>query len=78
MARLKSHEAQIAALVPVCVNLAQTDADRVPKLESIQKAISSKRDDAVMAAGWATIPGSSLPNRDLAQACLAGLDLNAP
>ena len=33
--------------------------------------------DAVMAAGWATVPGAEAPNRDLAQACIQGLNLDA-
>lgn len=30
-----------------------------------------------MRGGWATVPGSEGPDRDLAQACLASLDLDA-
>ncbi|UWQ79049.1 hypothetical protein K3725_17345 [Leisingera sp. S132] len=77
MANSRSHSELIAALVPVCIDRAQTDSDRAAKLASIQEAMSYKRRDAVMAAGWATVPGSEQPNRDLAQACLAGLDLDA-
>jgi hypothetical protein len=67
----------IAALLPVCVDMARTDIDRVAKLATIQGASAYKRRDAVMEAGWATVPGSDAPNRDLAQACIAGLDLDA-
>lgn len=77
MASSRSHDALIAALVPVCIDQSQTDTDRTAKLASIQEAISYKRRDAVMEAGWATVPGSEQPNRDLAQACLAGLNLDA-
>jgi len=28
-----------------------------------------------MAAGWATVPGTDAPDRDIAQACLAALEL---
>ncbi|WP_264210712.1 hypothetical protein [Leisingera thetidis] len=77
MASSRSHDELIAALVPVCVNMAETDSERTAKLASIQEAMSFKRRDAVIATGWATVPGSESPNRDLAQACLAGLDLDA-
>jgi hypothetical protein len=29
-----------------------------------------------MATGWATMPGTDAPNRDIAQACLAALDVD--
>jgi hypothetical protein len=29
-----------------------------------------------MAAGWATMPGTDAPDRDIAQACLAALDVD--
>ncbi|AFO91464.1 hypothetical protein D1822_08765 [Phaeobacter inhibens] len=77
MASTRSHDELIAALVPVCVNMAKTDTDRIAKLASIQETMSFKRRDAVIATGWATIPGAETPNRDLAQACLAGLELDA-
>ncbi|MFW8636086.1 hypothetical protein [Cribrihabitans pelagius] len=77
MANSRSHDELIAALVPVCISMAQTDSERTAKLASIQEAKSFKRRDAVIATGWATVPGSESPNRDLAQACLAGLDLDA-
>lgn len=77
MADSRSHNELIAAMVPVCINMAQTDADRAAKLASIRDATTYKRRDAVIAAGWATVPGSESPDRDLAQACLAGLELDA-
>lgn len=76
MANTFSHESVIAALVPVCVENSRTDTDRAAKLETIQDASSSyQRRNALMDAGWATVPGSSAPDRDLAQACLTKLDL---
>ncbi|RBW60426.1 hypothetical protein [Ruegeria sp. A3M17] len=48
------------ALVPVCLDMARSDPERAAK----------------MAAGWVTIPGTETPNRDIAQACLAALDVN--
>ncbi len=67
----------IAALVPFCLDMSRTDNERVAKLATIREASSFKRRDAVMETGWATMPGSAGPNRDLAQARIEGLDLDA-
>jgi hypothetical protein len=75
MANSMAHDNVIAALVPVCLDRSQGDTDRVAKLTTIREASSYKRRDAVMDAGWATVPGSDAPNRDLAEACIAALDL---
>ena len=77
MASEMAQDEVIAALVPVCLDLSQTDNERMAKLATIREAASYKRRDAVMATGWATMPGSDAPNRDLAQACIEGLDLDA-
>lgn len=66
-----------AALVPVCLDLSSRDPDRAAKLVTIKAATPFKRGDAVMDAGWATIPGSDKPDRDLARACIDGLALDA-
>ena len=34
------------------------------------------RRDALMEAGWATVPGANAPGRDIAQSCLASLDVD--
>lgn len=67
----------IGALVPICIDQSRTDAQRLAKLETIRNASTFKRRDAVMDTGWATVPGSDAPNRELAQACIEGLDLDA-
>ena len=78
MASAMAHDEVIAAMVPVCLEMARVDPDRVAQLATIRETTSYKRRDVVMAAGWATIPGSDLPSRDIAQACLAVLDLEEP
>lgn len=67
----------IAALVPLCLDMSRTDNERIAKLATIRDASSFKRRDAVMDTGWATMPGADAPNRELAQACIEGLDLDA-
>lgn len=77
MAGQMADDKVIAALVPFCIDMSLTDNQRIAKLATIREASSFKRRDAVMEAGWATTPGSDGPNRDLAQACIEGLDLGA-
>lgn len=67
----------IAALVPVCLEISRTDPNRVAQIAAIREASTSQRRNVVMETGWATMPGSDGPNRDLAQACMEGLELDA-
>ena len=77
MANEMAQDEVIAALVPVCLDMSRADNERIAKLVTIREASSFKRRDAVMETGWATMPGTDGPNRDLAQACIEGLDLDA-
>lgn len=77
MAAAQAHNEVIAAMVPVCLNKSRTDSNRAMKLATIKEASRYKRRDAIMEAGWATMPGVEAPDRDLAQACIEVLDLNA-
>lgn len=67
----------VAAMVPVCLDLARTDPDRAAKLAAIRDASTFQRREALMQAGWATMPGAETPDRDIALACLASLDVDA-
>lgn len=73
----RAHDEVIAALVPLCLRISQDDPDRSAKMATITEAATYQRRDAVMEAGWATVPGADAPNRDLAQACIEVLDLEA-
>jgi len=77
MAGEMAEDRVIAALVPVCLDMSRADSERVAKLATIRETPSFKRRDAVMETGWATMPGSDGPNRDLAKACIESLDLDA-
>lgn len=72
-----SHDDVVAAMVPVCLNMARKDPERVAKLATIRDASTYQRRDALMEAGWATVPGAEAPDRDIAQACLASLDVDS-
>ena len=77
MAATEAKSALVAAMVPVCLQMAQTDPDRAEKLTTILEAATYQRRTKLMEAGWATMPGSDTPDRDLAQACVNSLDLTA-
>lgn len=77
MADEMARDEVVAAFVPFCVGLSRTDEARVEKLAAIEAATTYRRRHAVMATGWATLPGTDAPNADLARACLDGLDLDA-
>jgi len=64
------------AMVPVCLGLSEADAERASILATLQEATSFQRRTAMMETGWATMPGTDAPSRDLANACLAELELD--
>ncbi len=76
-AKAMAYTAVTDAMVPVCLEIAAADSGRAEQLANIQRAASYERHTVVMEAGWATPPGFDAPNRDLARACLSGLDLDA-
>lgn len=67
----------VASMVPVCLDMARSDPARAATLATIRAASTYQRRDALMAAGWATMPGTDAPDRDIAQACLAALEVDA-
>ncbi len=60
----------IAALVPICIQQSSQDPQVVETLAQLREASSYQRSDMLMKAGWATMPGSSEPNRNVAKACI--------
>lgn len=77
MSATEARSAVVAALVPVCLQMSQDDPDRLAKLAMISEAPTYQRREKLIEAGWATTPGAEAPNRDLAQACIADLELTA-
>lgn len=76
MARNLASEEVTLAMVPVCRNMAAADPERSARRTILQDASGFGRRKAMMDTGWATLPGSDTPNRALADACLAGLELD--
>ena len=71
MAEDSEKQATIAAMAPICVAQfkAMTPNNQVEQLAALKKESSYKRDDYVIAKGWATMPGSEAPNNEIAQSC---------
>ena len=65
------------AMVPVCLARSADDPEAIVKLALIKSASSFNRSKAVMEAGWAVLPGTDKPNRELAKACVEELKLDA-
>jgi len=63
----------VAALVPICLEQSKQDPQVVATLADLKDASSYKRSDMLMKAGWATMPGSNDPNRQVASACVEKL-----
>jgi predicted dienelactone hydrolase len=76
-ARLAQQQADAAvtsALVPLCIAQSKADRAALKKMADL-KALTSSYDqrDFVTKTGWATVPGTPEPNREVAEACAAAL-----
>ncbi len=69
MAQDEASTAVVAALLPMCVAKARDDADPARLVKLRGETSSYSRSEQVRAAGWATLPGMSGPNSNLATAC---------
>ena len=63
----------VAALVPICVEQSNQDPKVVETMAQLKDASSYQRSNLLMETGWATMPGSTDPNRQVAAACMAAL-----
>ena len=73
MASDKARMEVVAALVPICMEQSKQDPQVIGTLAQLKDANSYKRSDMLIEAGWATMPGSSDANKDVARACMAKL-----
>lgn len=74
LAQQKSSVAVIDALVPICINQSKLDPDTFAKLgQLVAMKTSYEQRDFVLSSGWATMPSTEAPNRDLASACADAL-----
>jgi hypothetical protein len=69
MAWDRADSAVVAALVPLCVANAERDPNVAMLVKLRAEQSSYSRGQLVSAAGWATLPGMTTPNRRLVTAC---------
>jgi len=60
----------VQALVPICIARSLADPNAATVLAELKEAATYRRDDVIMDAGWATMPGAENPSRPLALACI--------
>ena len=76
LAEESAQSAVVARLAPICVTQFNADGQAAVKLAEL-KAISSSRNRTayVSEQGWATMPGETAPDRQVAAACASQLNL---
>lgn len=73
-ARMQAESAVTAALVPSCLAKAKMDPAAAKKLSELRAiTYSYEQEQFVLKAGWATMPGSEEPHRQVAEACASQL-----
>ncbi|WP_439495005.1 hypothetical protein [Bosea sp. (in: a-proteobacteria)] len=75
-AKTRSDAAVVAVLSPICVVRFQQQANATEQLAELKKIGSWQQGDFIAKGGWATMPGSSSPDSDVAKACAVALGLN--
>ena len=74
--RLASDAAQrevVAVLLPICLEQSKQDPQAAATLVQLKGANNYERGELLMKAGWATMPGSTDPDRQVATACVNAL-----
>lgn len=70
MAEDRSEDAVLMALTPFCVENSVQDPNFEQVIAEMKAARAYQRSDSIAKAGWATMPGDSEPNLQLARACV--------
>ena len=74
--RMAADEARaevVAALAPICVEQSRQDPNVKGTLAGLMDASSYKRGEMLMDTGWATMPGATEADRNVAKACMEAL-----
>ena len=64
-----AHDAVVAVLAPICVDRFRAQADSPAKLTALMGTSSWERGQTVEKSGFATMPGSTTTDSDVARAC---------
>lgn len=73
MASDQARLAVVAALAPICVEQSKQDPQVEATMNQLKNASAYQRSELLMKAGWATMPGTTDPNRGVANACVTAL-----
>ena len=73
MANQQARQAVVAALAPICIEQSKQDPQATEIIAKIRAASSWERNNLLTGTGWATMPGSSNTDRDVAAACTEAL-----
>jgi hypothetical protein len=69
----RAEAAVVAALSPICVAQFKSGPKAQASMAALQQTDSWKQGDYVSKGGWATMPGTTEPNAQVAFACAAAL-----
>ena len=75
MAEESAQSAVVARLAPICVTQFESDSQGTAKLAELKAASSYRRTAFVAEQGWATMPGETAPDKQVAAACANQLNL---
>lgn len=75
MAEESAQNAVVARLAPICVAQFNADSQGAVKLEELKALTSYRRADYVKEQGWATMPGETAPDKQVATECAKQLVL---
>jgi hypothetical protein len=71
MAEVEAEKQLVATLTPICIAQfnAETEASRMTHLAALEEESTWQQPDYVEEHGWATMPGTTEPNSEVADAC---------
>ena len=73
LAAARADAATVAALSPICVTQFETAPKARASLAALRATSTWEQADYVRTGGWATMPGSTEANREVAAACAEAL-----
>src|SRR5690242_5241121 len=69
-AAVSAHNATVVALAPFCAERFRAQGDATARMAELAKASSWERSSVVEKSGFATLPGSTTGDSDIARACV--------
>ena len=73
LASTRADAATVSALAPICVTQFQANSKAAANLTALRAVSTWEQADYVRTGGWATMPGSTEPSREVAAACAEAL-----